>query len=96
MTHDLKPHAAGVVLRVIAHPGARMNEIGGLHDGALRIAGTAAADKGKANKAIIQLLAKTLGIAKSRVELQTGETSRNKAFLLAGLEDADLKAAFEP
>ena len=51
----------------------------------LRIAVTAAPEKGKANKAIAQLLAKTLGIAKSRVVLQSGETSRKKTFLIVGV-----------
>ncbi|MGI9472090.1 MAG: DUF167 domain-containing protein, partial [Rubripirellula sp.] len=40
-----------------ASPGAKRNRVGGEHDGAPRISVTAAADKGRANRAIIQLLA---------------------------------------
>ena len=39
---------------------------------------TAPPDKGKANEAMIRLLAKHLGIAPSRLQILRGETSRNK------------------
>ena len=55
-------HAQGTILPVRAHPGARRNEIRGEHDGALRVSVTAAPEKGKANKAIIELLAEALGL----------------------------------
>ena len=90
MTLELKPHPAGTLLPVRALPGARHNKTGGIHDGALRIAVTAAPDQGKANTAIIRLLAKTLGIAKSRITLHSGETSRTKVFLIQGLTEQEL------
>ncbi|WP_243444750.1 DUF167 domain-containing protein [Sphingosinicella humi] len=46
--------------------------------GAVRVYVTAPPDKGKANKAVIALVAKALGIPKSAVELVRGETSRDK------------------
>ena len=39
---------------------------------------TAPPDKGKANDAMIRLLAKHLGVAVSRLEIVRGQTSRNK------------------
>ncbi|MGE4314264.1 MAG: DUF167 domain-containing protein [Pseudobdellovibrionaceae bacterium] len=39
---------------------------------------TAAPEDGKANKAVIALLAKELGIPKSRLTILKGETSRDK------------------
>lgn len=39
---------------------------------------TAPPDKGKANDAMIRLLAKHLGIAASRLEIIRGQTNRNK------------------
>ncbi|MBB3594472.1 hypothetical protein FHX08_004876 [Rhizobium sp. BK529] len=45
---------------------------------------TAAPEKGKANKALIALIAKSLGIAKSSVELISGDTSRNKILRIDG------------
>lgn len=78
----LEQRTEGTVLPVRAQPGARRNAILGEHDGALRVAVTAAADKGRANAALVELLSKTFGIAKSSVELVSGPTSRQKRFLL--------------
>ena len=36
------------------------------------------ADKGKANKVLVGLVAKKYGVSKSRVKILTGQTSRNK------------------
>ena len=81
---ELIEHSSGVILLVRAHAGARKNGILGERDGMLRVAVTAAPEKGKANKAIVALLAKTLGIAKTSIELIAGETSPQKRFLIAG------------
>lgn len=81
----LEGNAAGTILPVRAQPGARRNGVLGEHDGALRVAVTAAPDKGKANQAIIELLSSSFGIPKSAVELAGGATSRQKRFLLRGV-----------
>ncbi len=81
---NLEPHPRGVVLPVRAHAGARRNAILGEREGALRVAVTAAPEKGKANRAIIDVLSKSLGVAKSSIELIAGETSPQKRFLVSG------------
>lgn len=43
---------------------------------------TAPPDKGKANKAVVQLLAKEIGLAKSTIEVKRGETSHHKLLAL--------------
>ncbi|TPW31147.1 DUF167 domain-containing protein [Martelella alba] len=45
---------------------------------------TAVAEKGKANKALIALVAKRLGIAKSSISIISGETARMKKLRIAG------------
>ena len=85
----LEPHAQGVVIRVKARPGARRNAFAGLHDGALRVDVTAAPEKGKANEAIVALLAKSCGVAKSSIELISSPANPQKRFLLRGLQLAD-------
>jgi uncharacterized protein YggU (UPF0235/DUF167 family) len=50
----------------------------------LRVRVTAVPDKGKANAAVIALLAKALAIPKSAVTLTAGETSRLKTLHLGG------------
>jgi uncharacterized protein (TIGR00251 family) len=81
----IEAHAEGVILAVRASPGARRDEIRGEHDGAIKVAGTQAPEKGKANKAIIELLAKNLKIKRSQIELLSGETTSQKRLLIRGL-----------
>ena len=70
-------------LSIHATPGARGESVGGNHDNALRVAVTAPADQGKANKAIIKALARALGVSKSQIELIRGPTSRRKVFAIS-------------
>jgi uncharacterized protein (TIGR00251 family) len=84
-------------LAVRVTPKASRNEVTGLHtaaDGAvsLSVKVTAAPDKGKANKAVISLLAKKIGVAKSTLALVKGETDRNKTFQISG--NTELLEAF--
>jgi uncharacterized protein (TIGR00251 family) len=88
---ELSPHAAGLVLRVRAQPGARKNAVLGERAGALRVAVSAAPEKGKANAAIQEVLADALGCKRSQVELVAGETSRDKTFVISGLSPDELR-----
>ncbi|MGB4058546.1 MAG: DUF167 domain-containing protein [Alphaproteobacteria bacterium] len=51
----------------------------------LKASVTAAPDKGKANKALIELLAEYLGVAKSTITIVRGETDRLKTLEIEGL-----------
>ncbi len=82
MTVALEPHREGTILPVRAHAGARRNEIRGVSDGMLKVSVTRAPEKGKANKALIELLGKALGLRKSQIELIAGQTSPHKRFLI--------------
>lgn len=88
---ELESRADGVVLPVRAQPGARRNEIRGEQDGALKVCVTQAPEKGKANKAIIELLGKSLKLKKSQIELLSGETSHQKRFLVCGIGVEELR-----
>jgi uncharacterized protein (TIGR00251 family) len=92
---SLESHADGTILPVRAQPGARRNEIRGLQDGVLKVCVTQAPEKGKANKAVAELLAKKLGLKKSQIELLSGETSHQKRFLVRGIGFQDLAARIE-
>lgn len=73
----------GATLAVRVTPRASRNAV--LRDGdALRVTVTTVPEGGKANAAVVKLLAKALGIPKSRLELLRGETSRDKLFRIAG------------
>jgi len=87
---DLQETPQGVVVPVQAHPGARQNGITGEHAGRLRVAVTQAPEKGKANKALIEVLAAALDLKKSQVALVAGETSSQKKFLVTGVSLPEL------
>jgi uncharacterized protein len=74
----------GFLLSVKATPKAAKNEILPYQVGepALRIKITTAPEDGKANAAIITLIAKKLGIAKSCLQMVQGEKSRQKVILI--------------
>ena len=87
---ELLPHAEGTILPVKAHAGARRNELRSEQGGQLRVWVTQAPEKGKANRAIVQLLCQELGLRRSQFELLTGETSQQKRFLVRGLSPLEL------
>jgi uncharacterized protein len=82
-------------LPVRAQPGARRNEIRGVQDGALKVCVTQSPEKGKANKALVELLSKKLGLKKSQIELVAGETSHQKRFLIRGVDAKDLASRIQ-
>jgi uncharacterized protein len=88
----LEPHPDGVILPVRAQPGSRKNELRGEHEGMLKVCVTQAPEKGKANKAVAEFLAKSLGLKKSQVALLSGETSHHKKFLIRGISLPELAA----
>ena len=65
-------------------PRAAKNEIIGWEGALLKVRLTAAPEKGKANEALITLLSKKLKIAKSRIHILKGETSRQKLVEIEG------------
>jgi uncharacterized protein len=79
---SLQPHPEGTILPVRAQPGARRNELRGEQNGALKVCVTQSPEKGKANKAVIELIAKSLKLKKSQIQLLSGETSHQKIFLI--------------
>ena len=83
-------HSEGSVLPVRAQAGARRSGIVGEHDGALKIAVTAAPEKGKANKALVALLSRALHVRKSSVQLIAGQASGSKRFLIRGIAPDEL------
>ncbi|MHB8861621.1 MAG: DUF167 domain-containing protein [Pirellulaceae bacterium] len=89
---ELSAHREGVVLPVRAQPGARENALRGVQNGALKVAVTQVADKGKANKAIVALLCRALGLKRSQVELMAGDTVAQKKFLVRDISLEDLAA----
>jgi len=77
-------------ISVRLQPRASRDEILGWNDsGALRVRVKAPPVDGAANAAMIQLLAKQLGLAKSKISLVSGLSSRNKIVALDSESDSD-------
>jgi uncharacterized protein (TIGR00251 family) len=92
----VEPHPEGAILPVRAHPGARRSQIQGEKDGSLKVYVTQTAEKGKANKALVEVLARRLSLRRSQIELCAGETSRNKRFLVRDVSPAELLERIGP
>jgi uncharacterized protein len=92
---EVSAHAQGSVLRVRAHPGARRNGVIGERAGALRVAVSTAPERGKANAALARVLAEALGCKNSELQLLSGETAREKRFLIVGLTPEALRARLD-
>ena len=66
-------------------PKGTTNQIKGVRDGVLLISVSAAPVDGAANAALIEVLAKALGCAKSTLEVVKGQKSREKSVGVSGL-----------
>jgi uncharacterized protein (TIGR00251 family) len=86
----------GCTLAVRVHPGARRNGVTGTHAGALKISLTTPPTDGRANEALIGLLAELLRLPKARIALLTGAASRSKQLRIMGKSAAEVQAALLP
>jgi uncharacterized protein (TIGR00251 family) len=91
MAIEIKAHADGCVIAIRAQPGARRNAIVGEQAGMLKVAVTAPPDKGRANDAIVEILADALGLKRSQVEIVSGATSRQKKLLIRNMSAQSLQ-----
>jgi len=81
---------AEVVIQVKVLPRSSRTEIVGKTDGIYRIKLTAPAVEGKANKALINFLAKKTGLPKQKVRIIKGEHSRNKTICIQSLSSENI------
>jgi len=72
------------------HFDAVQRRIVGVHDGALKIAVSAPPEDGRANDALIELLAEVLGIRENRIRLAQGRSDRRKVFDIIGMSTEEL------
>jgi uncharacterized protein len=75
----------GPVLRLHVQPGAGSDGIVGVHGSALKLRVQAPALSGKANEAVLRLLAREFGSLPGSLRLTAGETSRDKRVLFDGV-----------
>lgn len=82
-----------VLLSLRVHPGARSDEVLGAYGDALRVDVAVPPERGRANVAVVALLAKALAVAKSDVEIVAGGLSHDKIAAIGGGASAGEVAA---
>ena len=78
-----------ILIKVKIVPGSPKNKIVGIYNNALKISITAPPVEGKANKKCIAYLAKYFDIAKSKIEIISGQTSKNKLIKIYNISQKD-------
>ena len=86
-----KEAAPSATLSVRIQPRASKNEIIRREGGGLKIRLTAPPVDGAANEALVRFLSGELGVARSRVEIVSGHTSRDKIIRIDGLSSEDVE-----
>ena len=79
-----------VTIDILVQPRASRAKIGPMHDGRIKIAVTAPPVDGEANAAVIELLAKRLGIARGNIEVVAGASSRRKTIRIANVTEQQI------
>ena len=97
MTPDLSAAVrdvpGGVELSVFCQPKAARSALIGMHGGALKAKVKAPPVEGRANRALLDLLAGALGVPRGRLTLVSGEQSRNKRVRVDGVDAESALAA---
>lgn len=81
---------AKLVVKVV--PKASRDELAGWIGDALKVRVSAAPERGKANAAVVAIIAATLGVPAPRVRLVAGTASERKTIAVDGLSDGELRA----
>ena len=84
-----------VLLRLRVQPRASRNALFREPDGRIRVALMAPPVEGAANKALVEFIAKLLGVPKGAVVLAAGERSRDKTLAISGITRQDMVSKLE-
>lgn len=83
-----------IKLSVKVVPGTSQNKISGWLGDSLKVRVRAQPEKGKANKAVLELLAKELDLPVKKLSISSGHASSNKIVEIMGITDAELIGKF--
>lgn len=85
----------GFRLSARVRPGGRADRLAGVHDGALRIEVRAAPERGKANDAVVRVVAEALGLRRGDVEITAGHGGRSKTIVVRGVSVKEIVTGLE-
>ena len=80
-----RPSPTGTLLDVVVQPRASKEGLGPVHGERLKVRVHAPPADNEANDAVVQLVARALGVPKSAVTIAAGRTGRRKTLAVAGL-----------
>jgi len=86
---------ASTRLRLRVAPGARRNELVGRHGDGWKVRVTAAPEGGRANEAVLDLLAGSLGLPRRSLTIVSGLTAREKVVQLEGIGRSESERRLE-
>lgn len=89
---EIQERNGAVVFSVRVQPRASKDEIAGEIGGALKVRLQAPAVEGRANEALIELLAQLLKTPKSAVRILSGDRSRTKRIEIGGVTGQQIQA----
>ncbi len=92
---EVRPHPEGSVLEVRVSPGSARDRVLGAYGPRLKVAVRAPPERGRANRALVTLLARALGVPRGRVQVVSGAGSPDKAVLVRGLPPRELREALD-
>lgn len=89
---------ADLLLQVLAVPRASKSALAGVHAGRLKVRVAAPPVDGAANSELVRFLAAALGVARSRVRLERGASSKRKSIRISdlGIEEARERLSLPP
>lgn len=78
-----------IIIKIKIIPGSSKDKIIGIYNDVLKIIIAAPPVEGKANKKCIAYLAKYFNVAKSKIEIISGQTSKNKLIKIYDISQKD-------
>jgi uncharacterized protein len=87
---SLKEGPEGITFQVRVLPRSSRNQIAGVSEGVLKIKLTAPPVEGAANEMLIEFLSDKLKIAKSKISIVRGQSSKSKTVMASGIYAAEL------
>ena len=95
MSEPIRATADGVAIDVLVSPRSSRARFGPVHGDRIKLAVTAPPVDGEANAAVVELVARALGVGRAAVAVVAGQTSRRKTVAVRGIDAARVTAAVD-
>jgi len=92
MQTPIRKKGDGITIEVRLTPRASAEKITGVAGGRLQVRVASPPVEGKANKALISLLAKCLKVPKSGISIPKGQSSRDKVVAVSGISESEARS----